>query len=157
MLGEWPWKPTWEQASRVRQSTRCLVVIGYSVPQTDLTSQALIRSSLSGGRLRLLVVANPDQEARARVIDLARGAITAQTRIFELETLSDFARLLDETPAERQEREALASRVQRLQRRIRTVESLTEPLELHDLDLFEGRIADLEALEARVSDLEEQR
>ena len=65
--------------------------------QTDLTSQALIQSLLSGGQLRLVVVANPDPAARARVVDLARGAITPSTRILELDTLRDFARLLDET------------------------------------------------------------
>jgi hypothetical protein len=45
ILRTWPWKPVWEEASRVIQTTRCLIVIGYSVPQTDLTTQALIRSS----------------------------------------------------------------------------------------------------------------
>lgn len=79
ILGEWPWKPVWQSASTMLEATRCLIVIGYSVPQTDLTSQALIRSSLSGGRLRLLVVVNPDPRARGRVIDLARGAINSPT------------------------------------------------------------------------------
>src|SRR5690349_12705121 len=76
-----PGKPIWKEASLMLQRTRCLIVIGYSVPQTDLTSQALIRSSLSSGDLRLLVVANPDPVARRRVIDLAKGAITLNTRV----------------------------------------------------------------------------
>lgn len=151
ILGEWPWKPVWEEASRVLQRTRCLIVIGYSVPQTDLTSQALIRSSLSGGALRLLVVANPDAEARARVIDLARGAITAQTRVLELHGLKDFADLLDLTPQEARERDALSQRVRALQERVRLVnteiddlDSRTSELQWYDLDSIESRLGTLE-------------
>jgi hypothetical protein len=91
ILQKWPWKTIWKEASLTLQRTRCLFVIGYSVPATDLTSQALIRSSLTGGDLRLLVIANPDPAARARVINLARGAIKPNTRIVELNGLAEFA------------------------------------------------------------------
>jgi hypothetical protein len=141
ILGEWPWKPIWKEASAMLQRTRCLIVIGYSVPQTDLTSQALIRSSLSGGQLRLVVVANPDPAARARVVDLARGAITPSTHILELDTLRDFARLLDETPDQQKDRQRTARQLRSLSRRLKGVE---EPLDSHDLDDLEWR---LEALE----------
>jgi hypothetical protein len=149
ILGQWPWKPVWEEASRVLQKTRCLIVIGYSVPQTDLTSQALIRSSLSGGALRLLVVANPDPEARSRVIDLARGAVTSRTRIVELQTLSDFGALLDQTPDER--RVDQKRQIKLLRRRLDGIEDLTEDLKFHDLDDFSDGITELEG---RVSALE---
>jgi hypothetical protein len=56
-------------------------------------SQALIKSSLSGAELRLLVVVNPDREARGRVIDLSRAAIKPKTRIIELSAIRDFALL----------------------------------------------------------------
>jgi hypothetical protein len=141
ILGEWPWKPIWQEASHMLQRTRCLIVLGYSVPQTDLTSQALIRSSLSGSQLRLVVVANPDPAARARVIDLARGAITPSTRILELETLQDFARLLDETPNQRRERQQTMRQLRGLSRRLRQIE---EPLESHDLSNLEFRLEELE-------------
>jgi hypothetical protein len=104
VLSKWPWKPVWEEASRYLQRVRCLVVIGYSVPPTDLMSQALIKSSLSDADLRLLVVVNPDADARGRVIDLARAAIKPKTRVIELGALHDFALLLDETPEERRRR-----------------------------------------------------
>jgi hypothetical protein len=166
ILGEWPWKPVWQEASNMLEQTRCLIVIGYSVPPTDLSSQALIRSSLSEGNLRLVVVANPDPEARARVIDLARGAITPSTRIFELEQLQDFAQLLDETPAQRQRRQELRRRVKTLDNKVDTIEDLVEDLHWHDLDDFDDRIgdldnrtdqlenADVDGLEARVEALE---
>jgi hypothetical protein len=159
ILGEWPWKPVWEEASRALQRTRCLIVIGYSVPLTDLTSQALIRSSLSGGELRLIVVANPDAEARSRVIDLARGAITSQTRILELNTLGDFAGLLDLTPDEVRESSATSRRLSLFERRIRRLDrqvgdldDRTEDLQWHDLADLDSRLGQLES---RVDELAE--
>lgn len=151
ILGEWPWKPVWEEASRVLKQTRCLIVIGYSVPPTDLTSQALIRSSLSGGELRLLVVANPDPDARGRVIDLARGAITARTRILELNTLRDFAALLDLTLEEARERDATSTRLRAFQQRLKRLDD-----EIDDLDDRTGNLQwfDLDDLESRLGGLE---
>lgn len=159
ILGEWPWKPVWQAASSMLRSTRCLIVIGYSVPQTDLTSQALIRSSLSGGSLRLLVVANPDSNARGRVIDLARGAIDSRTRILELDSLQEFAQLLDETPQERRKRQATSRRLRALAEQVHELEELTGDLEWVDLDDLEDRVGDLENqdfadLEGRIHGLE---
>ena len=161
VLGEWPWKPVWEHASKALQQTRCLISIGYSVPQTDLTSQALIRSSLSGGDLRLLVVVNPDPRARSRVIDLARGAIRPHTRILELDLLSDFAALLDETPAQRTNRLAwtrkfrsVQQRAAALRTRVDELEERTEALQWHDIAEIDDRVGGLEGLESRISDVE---
>ncbi|HSZ14414.1 MAG TPA: hypothetical protein VK790_10315 [Solirubrobacteraceae bacterium] len=156
ILADWPWRDVWRQASRALQRTRCLIVIGYSVPQTDLSSQALIRSSLSGGDLRLLVVANPDEDARARVVDLARGAIRPHTRIFEVGTLSEFGGLLDETQPERTAREQttrqLATLRRRLAREVRELDSRLDDLEdragaldWHDLDDIDARLGSVEA------------
>jgi len=171
ILQEWPWKPIWKAASQMLQRTRCLIVIGYSVPQTDLTSQALIRSSLIDGNLRLIVVANPDPQARARVIDLARGGITSNTRILEFEGLSDFAQLLDEPPRERRKRQATRRQLRAMGNRVADLEEAIDDLEYHDLDDIEGRIGalenfdldeiesranEVEALEGRLSELESQ-
>ncbi len=166
ILGEWPWKPVWQEASTMLQATRCLIVIGYSVPQTDLTSQALIRSSLSEGNLRLLVVANPDPVARGRVVDLARGAINSRTRILELDDLAEFAQLLDETPVEQRERQATLRQLQAVEEQVDDLEDLTDDLEVIDLNDLDWRIDELEdqdfdglerqieELETKVSDLE---
>jgi SIR2-like domain len=151
VLGNWPWKPVWEQASRYLQQVRCLIVIGYSVPPTDLMSQALIKSSLGNADLRLLLVVNPDPLARGRVIDLARPAIRAKTRVIELGALRDFALLLDETPGERSRRAAqlrpLRREIRKLQRRL----DYYREDELWDLD---SSVDDLETLAERVAQLE---
>lgn len=149
ILGTWPWKPVWEEASRYLQKVRCLIVIGYSVPATDLMSQALIKSSLSDAELRLLVVVNPDPHARGRVIDLARTAIRPKTRVIELGALRDFALLLDETPDERRRRAAIRDEIAELEQRLEDIQQS----ELWDL---ESRVDDLEDLQFRVSDLESE-
>lgn len=88
----------WQACSHSLQDVRCLIVIGYSVPATDLTTQALIKSSLSRAKLRLLLVVYPDEEARRRVIKLARSAIGSNTRVLEIGTLRDFGETLEVTP-----------------------------------------------------------
>jgi len=133
VLGTWPWKPVWKAAARYLQQVRCLVVVGYSVPATDLMTQALIKSSLGSTELRLLVVVNPDPASRLRVIDLARAGIRAKTRIIELGALNDFALLLDETAAERRQRAMLPKRVRTA---IHAVSN--------ELDDFEERLGALE-------------
>jgi hypothetical protein len=142
VLSTWPWKPIWKAAARYLQQVRCLVVIGYSVPATDLMTQALIKSSLGNTELRLLVVVNPDSAARLRVIDLARAGIKPKTRIIELGALRDFALLLDETPVERRRRSTMPKRVRT------AVRALSQELE----DLRNDEISDLED---RVDALEE--
>jgi hypothetical protein len=154
ILQEWPWKPIWKEASQMLQRTRCLIVLGYSVPQTDLTSQALIRSSLVNGNLRLIVVANPDPVARTRVIDLARGGITSKTRILELNRLSDFAQLLDETPGERRERQATRRQLRAIGNRVSDIEEIVDDLEMYDLDEIEERAEEVDSLKSRISELE---
>jgi hypothetical protein len=141
ILGNWPWKPIWKSAARHLQKARCLVTVGYSVPPTDLMTQALIKSSLGNTQLRLLVVVNPDPAARQRVIDLARAGIRPRTRVIELDTLRDFALLLDETPTERRRRLVVPKGVRTAIKRVsREIEDLRND-EISDL---EERIDSLE-------------
>ncbi len=151
VLGQWPWKPVWEESSRLLQRVRCLIVVGYSVPATDLMSQALVKSSLSTTELRLLVVVNPDPAARGRVVNLAQGAIRPRTRIVELEALQDFGLLLEETPDERRKRTAT---MMSIRKRFAGLEDRIDQLdEVDPLDI-ESRLEALEQLEGRLADLE---
>ena len=128
-------------------------MIGYSVPATDLTTQALIKSSLSRAKLRLLVVVNPDEEARRRVIKLARSAIGSNTRVLEMGTLRDFGETLEETPEQRRRRSAetlrLRSAISDVRRKVSVLES-----NLDDWGVDEHGDA-LEELERRVDGLED--
>jgi hypothetical protein len=156
VVGEWPWKPIWQQASRFLRRARCLIIIGYSVPQTDLMSRALIKSSVGATDLRLLVVVNPDREARARAVDLVRAAIKPSTRVIELDTLRDLALLLDETRSEQLIRRREDRRLQRLESRLEELESDVDDheLQLVDLEGFESELDRLRGVERRVTRLE---
>lgn len=141
ILSTWPWKPIWKSAARYLQKARCLVTIGYSVPPTDLMTQALIKSSLGNTELRLLVVVNPDPAARHRVIDLARAGVRPKTRVIELAALEEFALLLDETPVERRRRTAIPKRVRTA---IKQVSGEIEDLRDEEIAELEDRLARLE-------------
>jgi hypothetical protein len=148
-LNEWPWKAVWQEASRYLQRARCLIVIGYSVPATDLMSQALIKSSLGGEDLRLLVAVNPDSEARGKIVDLARPGMTARTRVVELQSLREFAAALDETSSERRVRTTLDRQLRRLRDELDDLE-----FRIDDLEGLEYRVDELDSLPGRVDDLE---
>ncbi|MGC1852297.1 MAG: hypothetical protein WA687_07655 [Solirubrobacterales bacterium] len=88
------------------------------------------------------------------MIELARGAITPSTRVFELDTLSEFAQLLDETPRQFRQRQDIVRRLRKLAERVESVEEIADALEWHDLDDLEDRVDELE--EQDFDDLEER-
>jgi SIR2-like protein len=88
----------WTEARRALTTGPVLIAIGYSVPTTDLLSQALIRVAVAerstNQKLTHLIVVNPDIHARRRFISLARGGMDSKTSVVELNTISDLAQLL---------------------------------------------------------------
>lgn len=95
---EEPFASVWKRARLAVRSARILVAIGYSVPQTDLFSQSLLKveagSKLKRERLDALVLVNPDREARCKILDLVRGGLEASTRVLEYDTLATLNRRL---------------------------------------------------------------
>jgi len=75
-----------------------MVVAGYSVPPTDLLSQALVRISSSertkSHKLSHLIVVNPSLESRAKLIGLVRSALDETSLVIELTSLKALAELL---------------------------------------------------------------
>ncbi len=91
-------KHIWKEARRTLPTGPVLLTIGYSVPPTDLLSQALIRIAASeraeNQKLSHVIVVNPDVDARRRLISLVQGGMNAGTSIIEMNTLSELSRLL---------------------------------------------------------------
>jgi hypothetical protein len=83
----------WKSASDAIYDAEHIVFVGYSLPQTDLHSTALFRTSVKRGRLRSLVVVNPDREARKRTRTVLQRGLTAQTRVLSFESLAEFLTL----------------------------------------------------------------
>jgi hypothetical protein len=96
-LTQFPFADIWKTARHEIRTSRIMVVIGYSVPQTDLFSRSLFKveagSKVRREQLDLLVLVNPDERARRRFLDLIGGGVEPSTTILEYATLSDLGAL----------------------------------------------------------------
>lgn len=90
-LTEEPYASIWKKARLTVRSARILIVVGYSVPQTDLFSQSLLKveagSKNRKEKLDALVLVNPDRVARCKFADLVSSGLEPATRILEYDTL----------------------------------------------------------------------
>lgn len=80
----------WKNAAAAINRARDIVVVGYSLPATDLHSTALFRTSVKAGGVRSLVVVNPDQESRKRCRTIFQRGLNRETRVISYEYLSHF-------------------------------------------------------------------
>lgn len=87
-----PYRAVWSKARRALASTKALIVIGYSLPDTDVYTQAMLRIDVD--QLEFLCLVNPDARARRRTKSALRGAISSATYVLELDQLRDLAKLL---------------------------------------------------------------
>lgn len=92
-LDQEPYASVWKRARLEIRRSRALIVVGYSVPSTDLFSRALFKAEVSSKiqreKLDFLVVANPDRSARQRFVDLVSGGIEQSTRILEFDSFEE--------------------------------------------------------------------
>lgn len=88
----------WKEARRILPTGQIMIVAGYSVPPTDLLSQALIRISASertaSKKLSHLIVANPSPESRGKLIGLVRPALDGRSAVIELNSMKALADFL---------------------------------------------------------------
>lgn len=93
-----PYGDVWKAARKAVRGARALLVIGYSVPETDLFSRSLIKveagSKEKREKLDLLVLVNPERRARHKFLDLVSGGLEQNTRVLEFETLENLATLV---------------------------------------------------------------
>jgi hypothetical protein len=87
-----PYQAIWRRTRQVLSAVKALFVIGYSLPETDVYTQATLRMDV--GQLDFLCIVNPDASARVRVMRTLRSAITTETHLVEFERLADLAALL---------------------------------------------------------------
>lgn len=80
----------WRAAAAELHRARHIVLIGYSLPPTDLHSTALLRTSVKSGGLRSLVVVNPDRRARQRIRSVLQRGLSPQTRVLSFDYLHEF-------------------------------------------------------------------
>ncbi|MBE7439176.1 MAG: SIR2 family protein [Spirochaetales bacterium] len=87
---EEPFSVLWKKAAAALKSTKQLILIGYSMPPTDLHSGALFRTSIGKEALKSLVVVNPDQNARKRIRGQLQRAISKSTKVISFDYFSEF-------------------------------------------------------------------
>jgi hypothetical protein len=80
----------WRAAGASLHRARHVVVVGYSLPPTDLHSTALLRTSVKSGSLRSLVVVNPDRQARHRVRSVLQRGLSPETRVLSFDFMHEF-------------------------------------------------------------------
>lgn len=93
-----PYNEIWSQARRQLSTTRSLIVVGYSLPETDVYTQAAFRIDVD--KLDFLTIVNPDDDARARILDTLQSAITSRTHVVQLRDLEALAAVLPKSEAE---------------------------------------------------------
>ena len=93
---ESPYEAIWEKTRGALSTARALVVVGYSLPTTDVFTHAALRTDVDS--LDVLVVVNPNREARSRLLTAVRSAISGTTRIVELDSFEDLAKGLGYVP-----------------------------------------------------------
>ena len=87
-----PFHDVWMAAREQLTSTKALLMVGYSLPLTDVYTQAMLRIDVQP--LDFLLIANPDAEARERIRRVLRSAITTGTRVVEIEDMEEVGELL---------------------------------------------------------------
>jgi SIR2-like protein len=80
----------WRAAGRAIHRAKHIVVVGYSLPPTDLHSTALLRTSVRNEGLRSLVIVNPDREARQRIRAVMQRGLSPETRVLSFDYLHEF-------------------------------------------------------------------
>lgn len=87
-----PFRSIWSQARRALSSTKALFIIGYSLPTTDVYTQAMLRIDV--GKLEFLCVVNPDDAARARILSVLRSAVSSSTHLVEVRDIAHLTMMI---------------------------------------------------------------
>lgn len=93
-----PYKNIWKIARGVLEKCATLVVVGYSLPETDLIARALflevvrIRTASGGDLLKELHIADPSRTVKGRVVDLFRPALGESGIAYQYESAEELSK-----------------------------------------------------------------
>jgi len=87
-----PYKQIWKQARSRLKQCKSVVILGYSLPETDLLARGLfaevVRRRATGGKwLKQLHVANPSPDAIQRLVDMFTPVLGANGSVFNPEDI----------------------------------------------------------------------
>ena len=81
----------WARAAQSVSKAQTIVLIGYSLPPSDLHSTALFR--MCANKVTNLVVVNRDQSVRKRTRSIFQRALDADSRIHSFDTFEEFVKV----------------------------------------------------------------
>lgn len=83
----------WHDAATAIHRAKQIVIVGYSMPATDLHSNALFRTSIRKEGLEALVVVNPKSDTRRRIRTALQRGLAADTKVLSVDSMKDFVAL----------------------------------------------------------------
>ncbi|HXT42329.1 MAG TPA: SIR2 family protein [Candidatus Angelobacter sp.] len=91
-----PYKRFWREARLRLEQCKSLVILGYSLPETDLLAKALLAEvvrlrSARGNCLRELHLCDPSDIVKQRFIDLFTPALESRGQVFRYANIQEFA------------------------------------------------------------------
>lgn len=91
-----PYKQLWREARLKLEKCKTIIIIGYSLPETDLLAKALFAEIVRlrkarGLYLKQLHLADPNERVKQRFIELFIPALNAQSKIFRYQDINEFA------------------------------------------------------------------
>jgi hypothetical protein len=100
-INVYPYSQLWRQAGNILQNCRSLIILGYSLPETDLMAHALLAESvrrrlskkkLKKSYLKEVHLADPNPKVRERFINLFTPAMGATGQVFQYSDIKEFAK-----------------------------------------------------------------
>jgi hypothetical protein len=80
----------WKRAASAIKRSEHIVLIGYSLPATDLHSTALFRTAVATAGLKSLTIVNPDAETRKRTRSVLQRGLTGSSRVLSFGAMEEF-------------------------------------------------------------------
>jgi len=99
-----PFSAFWREAGTRLQNCKSIIILGYSLPETDLLAQALfaeiIRSRASRGKkalLRELYLAEPNEKVKAKFSKIFSPVLGPSGELFKSENIQEFCTSLEKS------------------------------------------------------------
>lgn len=91
-----PYKRLWREARLKLERCKTIIILGYSLPETDLLAKALFAEvvRLRATRRRYFKqvhLADPNEGVKQKLIELLIPALNAQSKIFRYRNIKEFA------------------------------------------------------------------
>jgi hypothetical protein len=91
-----PYKEFWRQARLELEACASIVIIGYSLPETDILAKAFFsevvrhRAATNRARVKQLHLCDPDDNVKRKFIELFTPALYSGSKIFRYNTIQEF-------------------------------------------------------------------